>query len=34
VGHRRIHAVAFSADGLLGAAAGAGGKVVVWDVDA
>jgi WD40 repeat protein len=29
-----IHAVAFSADGLLGAAAGAGGKVVVWDVDA
>lgn len=28
-----IRAVAFSADGLLGAAAGTDGKVVVWDVD-
>ena len=28
-----IRAVAFSADGLLGAAAGKDGKVVIWDVD-
>ncbi len=28
-----IRAVAFSADGLLGAAAGKNGKVVIWDVD-
>ncbi len=28
-----LHATAFSADGLLGAAAGTNGKVVVWDVD-